>query len=133
MVSTPMLQALALWWMPQELLSRHPPKDEALRANPPSMQVFQRVESVAFLLQRTKQTDEAAANELAETLGDLPLPIPAELRVALNPGYQIINGRANLCAAPPDRYVRYVLQRIETTASPKLPAGRVCPSPTGCA
>jgi len=36
---------------------------------------MERAESVAFLLKRTGQTDEAAAGQLAETLGDLPLAL----------------------------------------------------------
>jgi tetratricopeptide (TPR) repeat protein len=44
-------------------------------ANPLTVQVMERPESVAFLLKRTGQTDEAAANALAEALGDLPLAL----------------------------------------------------------
>jgi len=44
-------------------------------ASPLTVQVMERAESVAFLLKRTSQTDEAAAAELAEALGDLPLAL----------------------------------------------------------
>jgi tetratricopeptide (TPR) repeat protein len=44
-------------------------------ASPLTVQVMERAESVAFLLRRTGQTDEAAAGQLAEALGDLPLPL----------------------------------------------------------
>jgi hypothetical protein len=40
-----------------------------------TVQVMERAESVAFLLKRTDQTDEAAASQLAEALGDLPLAL----------------------------------------------------------
>jgi len=44
-------------------------------ANPLTVQVWERAESVAFLLKRTGQTDETAADKLAEALGDLPLAL----------------------------------------------------------
>jgi tetratricopeptide (TPR) repeat protein len=44
-------------------------------ASPLTVQVLERPESVAFLLKRTGQTDQAAANALAEALGDLPLAL----------------------------------------------------------
>jgi tetratricopeptide (TPR) repeat protein len=44
-------------------------------ASPLTVQVMERTESVAFLLKRTGQTDEAAAGQLAAALGDLPLPL----------------------------------------------------------
>jgi len=45
-------------------------------ARPLTVQVLERAESVAFLLKRTGQADEAAAaDELAEELGDLPLAL----------------------------------------------------------
>jgi len=44
-------------------------------ANPLTVQVWKRDESVAFLLKRTRKTDEAAADTLAEALGDLPLAL----------------------------------------------------------
>jgi tetratricopeptide (TPR) repeat protein len=44
-------------------------------ANPLTVQVMERPESVAFLLKRTGQTDEAAADKLADALGDLPLAL----------------------------------------------------------
>ncbi|NVL93610.1 MAG: tetratricopeptide repeat protein, partial [Desulfobacterales bacterium] len=44
-------------------------------ASPLTVQVWERPESVAFLLKRTGQTDEAAADALAEALGDLPLAL----------------------------------------------------------
>jgi len=44
-------------------------------ANPLTVQVWERPESVAFLLKRTGQTDEAAADALAEALGNLPLAL----------------------------------------------------------
>jgi tetratricopeptide (TPR) repeat protein len=44
-------------------------------ANPLTVQVWERPESVAFLLKRTGQTDEAAADALGEALGDLPLAL----------------------------------------------------------
>jgi tetratricopeptide (TPR) repeat protein len=44
-------------------------------ASPLTVQVMERPESVAFLLKRTGQTDEAAAGQLAEALGDLPLAL----------------------------------------------------------
>ncbi len=42
-------------------------------ARPLSVPVLERAESVDFLLKRTGQSDEAAAHDLAEALGDLPL------------------------------------------------------------
>jgi tetratricopeptide (TPR) repeat protein len=44
-------------------------------AKPLTVQVWERLESVAFLLKRTGQTDETAADALAEALGDLPLAL----------------------------------------------------------
>jgi len=44
-------------------------------ASPLTVQVMERAESVAFLLKRTGQTDETAADKLAEALGDLPLAL----------------------------------------------------------
>ncbi len=44
-------------------------------ASPLSVQVLERVESVDFLLKRTGQTDERAACDLADVLGDLPLAL----------------------------------------------------------
>jgi tetratricopeptide (TPR) repeat protein len=44
-------------------------------ASPLTVKVMERTESVAFLLKRTGQTDEAAAGQLAEALGDLPLAL----------------------------------------------------------
>jgi len=44
-------------------------------ANPLTVQVMERPESVAFLLKRTGQGDEAAADALAEEMGDLPLAL----------------------------------------------------------
>jgi len=44
-------------------------------ANPLTVPVLPRPESVAFLLKRTGQTGEAAADALAEALGDLPLAL----------------------------------------------------------
>jgi tetratricopeptide (TPR) repeat protein len=44
-------------------------------ASPLTVPVLGRPESVAFLLKRTGQTDEAAASRLAQTLGDLPLAL----------------------------------------------------------
>jgi len=43
--------------------------------NPLPVEVWERNESVAFLLKRTGRTDEAGANALAEALGDLPLAL----------------------------------------------------------
>ena len=40
-----------------------------------AVQVFERAESVGFLLERTGENDEAAADKLAEALGDLPLAL----------------------------------------------------------
>src|SRR5262249_54020339 len=40
-----------------------------------SVQVLARADAVAFLLQRTGDTDAAIATTLAEMLGDLPLPL----------------------------------------------------------
>jgi len=53
--------------------SRYPDWGEV--ASPLTVQVMERAESVAFLLKRTGQTDEAAAAELAEALGNLPLAL----------------------------------------------------------
>jgi len=44
-------------------------------ASPLSVRVLERAESVAFLLRRTGQTDQAAAGVLAGELGDLPLAL----------------------------------------------------------
>ena len=44
-------------------------------ASPLSLQVFERAESVRFLLDRTGETDEDAADALADELGDLPLAL----------------------------------------------------------
>ena len=44
-------------------------------ASPLPVHVFDRDESVEFLLRRTGQSDEAAAGELAEAVGDLPLAL----------------------------------------------------------
>ena len=44
-------------------------------ASPLSVQVLERAESVDFLLKRTGQADEVAADALAEALGDLPLAL----------------------------------------------------------
>jgi tetratricopeptide (TPR) repeat protein len=44
-------------------------------ARPLTVQVWERDESVAFLLKRTDQTDEDAADALADALGDLPLAL----------------------------------------------------------
>jgi len=44
-------------------------------AEPLAITTWQRDESVAFLLKRTKQKDERSANQLAEALGDLPLAL----------------------------------------------------------
>ena len=44
-------------------------------ATPLPVEVFDRAESVRFLLRRTGDTDEAAAGALAEELGDLPLAL----------------------------------------------------------
>jgi len=44
-------------------------------ASPLSVRVLDRAESVAFLLRRTGQTDQAAAGVLAGELGDLPLAL----------------------------------------------------------
>jgi len=44
-------------------------------ANPLTVQVWERTESIAFLLKRTGQTDETAAGALADALGDLPLAL----------------------------------------------------------
>jgi tetratricopeptide (TPR) repeat protein len=44
-------------------------------ASPLTVPILPRPESVAFLLKRTGQTDEAAAHKLAKALGDLPLAL----------------------------------------------------------
>ena len=44
-------------------------------ATPLPVEVFERPESVEFLLRRTGETDEKTANALAEALGDLPLAL----------------------------------------------------------
>ncbi|GAG11015.1 unnamed protein product, partial [marine sediment metagenome] len=44
-------------------------------ARPLSVRVLERAESVDFLLRRTEQSDEEAAHDLAEALGDLPLAL----------------------------------------------------------
>ena len=44
-------------------------------ADPLEVEVFQRDESVEFLIRRTNRTYQAAAGELAEALGDLPLAL----------------------------------------------------------
>ena len=44
-------------------------------AQPIQVDVFDRPEAVALLLRRTADQDQAAANELAEQLGDLPLAL----------------------------------------------------------
>ena len=44
-------------------------------ANPISVRVFDRVDSLDFLLKRTKHTDKDVAVELAKALGDLPLAL----------------------------------------------------------
>ncbi len=44
-------------------------------ADPLTVQVWPRAEAVAFLLKRTGQADEGAADRLAEELGDLPLAL----------------------------------------------------------
>jgi len=56
------------------LLTSRNPHWRAL-ASPLTVKVMERAESVAFLLKRTGQTDEAAAGQLAEALGDLPLAL----------------------------------------------------------
>ncbi len=55
------------------ITSRDPDWSEV--AEPLAITTWQRDESVAFLLKRTKQKDEAAANALTEALGDLPLAL----------------------------------------------------------
>lgn len=44
-------------------------------ASPLAVQVWPRGESIKFLVNRTDESDEAAANELAEAVGDLPLAL----------------------------------------------------------
>ncbi|ACF11502.1 TPR repeat-containing protein [Chlorobaculum parvum NCIB 8327] len=55
------------------ITSRNP--DWKSVGNPLQMEVWERNESVAFLLKRTGRTDEAGADALAEALGDLPLAL----------------------------------------------------------
>lgn len=55
------------------ITSRNP--DWKSVVTPLPVEVWERNESVAFLLKRTGQTDEAAGNALAEALGDLPLAL----------------------------------------------------------
>ncbi|AOS83621.1 hypothetical protein BIU88_05340 [Chlorobaculum limnaeum] len=55
------------------ITSRNP--DWRSVVNPLPVEVWERNESVAFLLKRTGRTDEAGANALAEELGDLPLAL----------------------------------------------------------
>lgn len=55
------------------ITSRNP--DWRSAVNPLQVEVWERSESVAFLLKRTGRTDEAGANALAEALGDLPLAL----------------------------------------------------------
>jgi tetratricopeptide (TPR) repeat protein len=55
------------------ITSRNP--DWKSVGNPLQIEVWERSESVEFLLKRTGQVDEAAANALAEALGDLPLAL----------------------------------------------------------
>lgn len=55
------------------ITSRNP--DWRSVVNPLPVEVWERNESVAFLLKRTGRTDEAGANALAEALGDLPLAL----------------------------------------------------------
>lgn len=55
------------------ITSRNP--DWKSVVNPLQVEVWERNESVAFLLKRTGQTDEAGANALAAALGDLPLAL----------------------------------------------------------
>ncbi|RXK87889.1 toll/interleukin-1 receptor domain-containing protein [Chlorobaculum sp. 24CR] len=55
------------------ITSRNP--DWRSVVNPLPVEVWERNESVAFLLKRTERTDEAGANALAEALGDLPLAL----------------------------------------------------------
>jgi len=45
------------------------------KAQPLEVEELDRAESIKFLLKRTGQTDESAANKLAEALGDLPLAL----------------------------------------------------------
>ncbi|HEY0606328.1 MAG TPA: FxSxx-COOH system tetratricopeptide repeat protein, partial [Herpetosiphonaceae bacterium] len=45
------------------------------KAQPLEVEELDRAESIKFLLKRTGQSDEAAANKLAEALGDLPLAL----------------------------------------------------------
>ncbi|MGC8775628.1 MAG: FxSxx-COOH system tetratricopeptide repeat protein, partial [Chlorobaculum sp.] len=55
------------------ITSRNP--DWRSVVNPLQVEVWERSESVAFLLKRTGRTDETGANALAEALGDLPLAL----------------------------------------------------------
>jgi tetratricopeptide (TPR) repeat protein len=55
------------------ITSRNP--DWSGTAKPLTVIIFDRNESIAFLIKRTEQNDEKAANALAETLGDLPLAL----------------------------------------------------------
>lgn len=55
------------------ITSRNP--DWRSVVNPLQVEVWERNESVAFLLKRTGRTDEPGANALAEALGDLPLAL----------------------------------------------------------
>jgi tetratricopeptide (TPR) repeat protein len=55
------------------ITSRNP--DWRSVVNPLQVEVWERNESVSFLLKRTGRTDEAGANALAEALGDLPLAL----------------------------------------------------------
>jgi tetratricopeptide (TPR) repeat protein len=55
------------------ITSRNP--DWKSLVNPLPVEVWERNESVAFLLERTGRTDDAGANALAEALGDLPLAL----------------------------------------------------------
>ncbi len=55
------------------ITSRNP--DWRSVVNPLPVEVWERNESVAFLLKRTGRTDDAGANALADALGDLPLAL----------------------------------------------------------
>lgn len=55
------------------ITSRNPHWGEL--AQPVKVKVFERSESITFLLNRTKETDHIAAGVLAEMLGDLPLAL----------------------------------------------------------
>jgi tetratricopeptide (TPR) repeat protein len=55
------------------ITSRNP--DWRSVVNPLQVEVWERNESVSFLLKRTGRTDEAGASALAEALGDLPLAL----------------------------------------------------------